>query len=110
MRKRQSHLLHQLLAIFLLAVLLFVQGVKLAHRHDYAAPGKGDSPSGHHFAAAHSCAVCDYHLTKDAELSPTATLPPALSYQHIIFPFRPSPSCTGMTLAHANKGPPAMKM
>ena len=110
MRNKQSHLLHKLLAISLVAVLFFVQGVKLLHRHDYAASGKVHSPAGQHLAAAHYCAICDYHLTTDAELAPTATLPPALSYQYIVYPFRPSPSCAGMTLVHANKGPPAMML
>lgn len=107
MRKKQTRLLHQLTAIALMAVLFFVQGVKLLHRHDYAKP---HHVAGHHLAAAHYCAICDYHLTKDAELpAVTAVLPP-LSYQYITYTFRPSPAASGMIYVHANKGPPAMML
>jgi len=107
MRNKQSLLLHKLPAIALTAVLFFVQGVKLLHRHDYA---KTHPCAGHHLAAAHYCAICDYHLSKDAELpSVTATLPP-LSYQYITYTFRPSPAASGMVYVHANKGPPAMML
>jgi hypothetical protein len=110
MRNKQPLLLHKLLAISLVAMLFIVQGIKLLHRHDYAASGKIHSPAGQHLAAAHYCAICDYHLAKDAELTPKATLLPALSYQYIIYPFRPSPFLAGMTQVHANKGPPAMML
>jgi len=107
MRNKQSLLLHKLPAIALMAVLFFVQGVKLLHRHDYA---KTHTSNGHHLATAHYCAICDYHLTKDAELpSVIAALPP-LSYQYITYTFRPSPTGSGMVYVHANKGPPAMML
>jgi hypothetical protein len=89
-----------------MAVLFFVQGVKLLHRHDYAS-GKIHSPAGQHLAAAHYCAICDYHLTKDAELPAISHALPPLSYQHITYTFRPSPAYPGMVYVHANKGPPA---
>jgi hypothetical protein len=108
MRNKQSLLLHQLPAIALMAVLFFVQGVKLLHRHDYASSGKIHHPSGAHIGAAHYCAICDYHLTKDAELPSVTEAQAPLSYQYITYTFRPSPDYPGMIYVHANKGPPAM--
>lgn len=110
MRNKQSLLLHKLPAIALMAVLFFVQGVKLLHRHDYAPSGKTDSAAGHHLAAAHYCAICDYHLAKDAELPAIIAALPPLSYQYITYTFRPSPDYPGMIYVHANKGPPAMML
>jgi hypothetical protein len=110
MRNNSSLLLHKLPAIALMAVLFFVQGVKLLHRHDYASSGKTGHIAGHQLSTAHYCAICDYHLTKDAELpSVTDGLPP-LSYHYIAYTFRPSPAYPGMVYAHANKGPPAMML
>jgi hypothetical protein len=110
MRNKQPLLLHQLLAISLVALLFFVQGVKLMHRHDYAASGKIHSPAGQHLATAHYCAICDYHLVKDAELPSVMAAAPPLSYQYITYPFRLSPAYPGTAYVHANKGPPAMML
>lgn len=109
MRNKPSLLFHQLTAIALMAVLFFVQGVKALHRHDYAA-GKTANVEGHHLAAAHYCAICDYHLTKDAELPPVTAALPLLSCQYITYTFRPSPAYPGMVYVHANKGPPAVML
>jgi len=110
MRNKPSLLFHQLMAIALIAALFFVQGVKLLHRHDYASSGKMHSPSGAHIAAKHYCAICDYHLTKDAELPSITDAAPPLSYQYITYTFRPSLVYPGMIYVHANKGPPAMML
>ena len=110
MRNKQSLLLRQLPAIALMVVLFFAQGVKLLHHHNYAPSGKAPDHTGALIAAAHYCAICDYHITKDAELPPVTAAVPLLSYQYITYTFRPSPAYPGIAYVHANKGPPVMML
>jgi hypothetical protein len=111
MRSKQTLIVQRLTAILLMAVLFFVQGVKLLHRHDYTGTkihhNASDDPAVH---IGHYCAICDYHLTKDAELPSSIGLLQVLSYQYITYSFRPSHSYPGLVSIDANKGPPAMKL
>lgn len=110
MSNKQPLFPQKLIAIFLVAVLFFVQGVKLLHRHDYTPSRYHQAAADPHIAAGHYCAICDYHLAKDAELTPATGTQLLLSYQYISYPFRLSSSCAGMVQVHANKGPPAMML
>jgi hypothetical protein len=111
MRDQQTHLVHKLLAILLMAMLFYVQGVKLLHRHDYLPtkhPAEADqhTDAGQRINGAHSCPICDFHLAKDAELPQGMAPLQELSCQYITYPFRPSVPYPGMVSIHANKGPP----
>ena len=110
MSNKQPLLTQKMMAIFLMATLFFVQGVKLLHRHDYTPSRYHQATADPHIAAGHYCAICDYHLSKDVEPVPAIGTQLLLSYQYISYPFRLSPSCAGMTQVHANKGPPAMML
>ena len=112
MHNRQPLLVHRLLAIFLMAVLFFVQGVKVLHRHDYTSlkpytNADQHTDAGKRVHGAHACSICDYHLAKDAELPAGIAPLQVLSCQYITYPFRPSAAYPGMAYIHANRGPPA---
>src|SRR5690606_2334313 len=110
MRAKQLYHMRSLLAMFFLALLVFVQGVKLLHRHSDTPLKQRYTADRHaveqHFNAAHYCAVCDYQLSRHAELPPAVDPLQLLSFRYITYAFRPSPACSGMLQAPAGRGPP----
>ncbi|GAA0550919.1 hypothetical protein LX66_4549 [Chitinophaga japonensis] len=102
--------MRSLLAMFFMALLVFVQGVKLLHRHGDTLSKQRYAADRHavdqRFNAAHYCAVCDYQLTKHAELPPTVESLQLLSFRYITYAFRPSTACSGAAQAPAGRGPP----
>jgi hypothetical protein len=68
MRETQHTFMRKLTAFLLLSVLMYVQGLKTFHRHDAGAARYHADASLPFFKSAHECAICDYHLCKDAVL------------------------------------------
>jgi hypothetical protein len=103
-------LVRKLLAFFLMAVLLFIQGVQLLHRHHYTPLKSSAVSSGldKFTRSAHACAICDYHLAKDAELPHATVSLQALPYHYIVYSFRQPIKYAGLLQAHTNKGPPVV--
>jgi len=68
MRETQDTFMRKLTALFLLLVLMYVQGLKTFHRHDAGTVKYHADAFALFFKSAHECAICDYHLCKDAVL------------------------------------------
>jgi hypothetical protein len=103
-------LIRKVAAFLLMAMLLYIQGVQVFHRHDYT-PVKHQKTTqlpGHLVKANHSCAICDYHLAKDAALPAAQVILPSLCYYPVTNTFRPSAPHAGLQYTQANKGPPAL--
>ncbi|ACU62751.1 hypothetical protein Cpin_5320 [Chitinophaga pinensis DSM 2588] len=68
MCETQHTFMRKLTAFLLLSVLMYVQGLKTFHRHDVSTVKYHAEASDLFFKSTHECAICDYHLCKDAVL------------------------------------------
>jgi len=111
MPTQQLYHMRSLLAMFFMALLVFVQGVKLLHRHSDTTPKQRYAANRHgvdqRLTAAHYCAVCDYQLTRHAELPPAVDPLQLLSFRYITYAFRPAAACPGILQSPAGRGPPS---
>lgn len=94
------------MAFLLLMVFLFIHVAKAVHRHEGTTTGFSFELK---VQKSSDCAICDYHLTKDADLH-SATIAPAqnfcsagctiISYQ--------SRLTSSIGLSYSDRGPPAL--
>jgi hypothetical protein len=104
--KRNNTILQKLLAFLLLMVFLFIHVAKAVHRHERAATGFSFELK---VQKSGDCAVCDYHLTKDADLQ-TANIESAqdvLSASCNIVCYQ-SRLTSSIGLSYSDRGPPAL--
>lgn len=103
-------LIRKAAAFLLMAMLLYIQGVQVFHRHDYTQVKhhKTAQLPEHLVKASHSCPICDYHLAKDADLPAVHIILPPLCYYSVTNTFRPSAPNAGLQYTQANRGPPAL--
>ncbi|NLR66573.1 hypothetical protein HGH92_19845 [Chitinophaga varians] len=110
MHPKPFHITRRLLAFFLMALLVFVQMVKLLHHHP--ATGQGYTTFHHglndqHIQASHACDICDFQLAKDATVPDVVSSPPLLSTPYITFSFITANWYPGAQQVQAGRGPPS---
>lgn len=110
MRETQHTFMRKLTAFLLLLVLMYVQALKTFHRHDAGTVKYHADASAPFFKSAHECAICDYHLCKDAVLPaiPVVQQPPfyyIITAVHYV-PQRP----VDLSGTLSGRGPPARFM
>lgn len=109
---------HKLLSYFLLAVMLFVQAVKVGHTHATAgyhvisvkpATTTGDIIPVLTDGNAHHCNICDYELTKDAVPMHSLSFLPLQQQIAVRYKFLHTRFLAVIHQAQANKGPPSAR-
>ncbi|MBC9911733.1 hypothetical protein [Chitinophaga varians] len=104
------HITRRLTAFFLMALLVFVQMVKLLHHHPATAQGYTTHHHGlndQQLQTSHACDICDFQLAKDATVPDFISSPPLLSIPYITFSFITANGHPGAQQVQANRGPPA---
>jgi hypothetical protein len=102
--KRKKTIIKKLLAFSGLVLFLFIHVAKAVHKHDKNGV-KFSSGTKVHLST--DCPICDYHITKDADL-PTEDLLPEKEthftcYHNTYF----SRLTSSIGLSYADRGPPA---
>jgi hypothetical protein len=104
--KRNYTILQKLLAFLLLMVFLFIHVAKAVHRHEPTTTGFSFELK---VQKSSDCAICDYHLAKDADLH-TATIEPT---QNVLSAYcnmvaYQSRLTSSIGLSYSDRGPPAL--
>lgn len=92
-----------------MAVLLYVQGVKAFHRHDNIPVKHKTDNTTPVVKHTHDCAICDYHLSKDAVIPSIPVIQEAIFYYttedtpYLYIPIQVS------TDTQPDRGPPASR-
>ncbi|MBW8682954.1 hypothetical protein [Chitinophaga rhizophila] len=107
MRETRHTIIRRLAALVLLSILVYVQGVKAFHRHDVVSARYDTDVTHSVLKAAHDCAVCDYHLCKDAVLPDLPAFHQPLRYYLMLDTVSVSAILTCLPAVHADRGPPA---
>ncbi|NML41062.1 hypothetical protein HHL17_27965 [Chitinophaga sp. G-6-1-13] len=111
MHPKPFDITRRLLAFFLMALLVFVQMVKLLHHH----PATGQGYTTHYHGlndqqvqASHACEICDFQLAKDATVPDFISSPQILSIPYISFSFFTANGHPGAQQVQTNRGPPTV--
>lgn len=106
------HITRKILAFFLMALLVFVQLVKLVHHHPdqsrHYAPLQHQGFNDPQWQASHACDICDFQLATVAAVPDFIATPPILSSPYNTQSAFITTWCSGIQQAHANKGPPTV--
>lgn len=96
------------IAVFLMAVFVFIHVAKVLHSHENSAIACIESKAIAQVEKWNDCDICDFHFTKDSnhtvasyQLKLTQTFP----IQHVLFQSRVSSS---VGLSYSDRGPPAV--
>lgn len=110
MHSKPFDITRRLLALFLMALLVFVQMVKLLHHH----PATGQGYTTHHHGqhdqqvqVSHACDVCDFQLAKDATVPDFISSPQLLSTPYTTFSLITANWYPGEQQVQDSRGPPA---
>jgi len=95
------------LSILAMVLLIFVQMVKVLHKHHHYEIAWHDN-TGHHLQPSHDCAICDYHLLKDAVLPGNISLPKILSTTYSYLTFQTTGQFNGEIQISAGRDPPSV--
>lgn len=97
----------RLLAFLLMALLVFVQMVKLLHHHPANGQGYTMQHHGPQVQASHSCDICDFQLAKDATVPDFLFTPQLLSTPYITLSVFTADWHPGVQQVQTGRGPPA---
>lgn len=106
----RNNKLQKLSTIFLLCLLVFINAVKIFHKHDFSYSTKTEKSNKDTkiIKAAFSCSICDFQLAKDSDAAISSFNIEApvdfisVHYNYIL------PVATSFAIASDNKGPPSI--
>lgn len=110
MHPKPFDITRRLLAFLLMALLVFVQMVKLLHHHPANSQGYMTQHHGQQeqqVQASHACDICDFQLAKDATVPDFLSTPQLLSTPYFTLSFFTADWHPGVQFVQAGRGPPA---
>ncbi|SJZ65677.1 hypothetical protein SAMN04488128_1011089 [Chitinophaga eiseniae] len=107
MHPKPFDITRRLLAFLLMALLVFVQMVKLFHHHPANGQGYMTLHHGLQVQTSHACDICDFQLAKDATVPDFLSTPQLLSTPYITPSLFTADGHPGVQSVQTGRGPPS---
>ncbi|QJB39376.1 hypothetical protein HF324_16515 [Chitinophaga oryzae] len=107
MHPKPFDITRRLLAFMLMALLVFVQMVKLLHHHPANSQGYMTQHHEQQVHTSHACDICDFQLAKDATVPDFLSTPQLLSTPYTTLSVFTADWHPGVQQVQAGRGPPA---